>query len=153
LIVRVVFSSTNQHWKLCTWDQAIRSNWRAPTKQIILRPMRGTSPLTRERASGYFAVEACCERPLPTTRSVRFARNAINRIRGRASEDVSGTSVLEPVFYGEHEHHEASLDLLTQISEPDACCGAHGLVEVCSSMIWMPGRHRVGAETGIAVRG
>jgi predicted nucleic acid-binding protein len=59
------------------------------------------------------------------------------------------TSVLVPVFYGEHEHHEASLDLYSQLSKADAGCGAHTLVEVYSSLTRMPGRHRVSADQAL----
>ena len=59
------------------------------------------------------------------------------------------TSVLVPVFFGEHEHHEASLELFTQLSKDDACCAAHSLVEVYSSMTRMPGKHRVSADQAV----
>jgi len=59
------------------------------------------------------------------------------------------TSVLMPVFYGEHEHHEASLDLYVGLSKADACCGAHSLVEVYSPVSRMPGKHRVSADQAL----
>ena len=40
------------------------------------------------------------------------------------------TSVLVPVFYGDHEHHAASLDLFTKFPQKDVCCGTHSLLGV-----------------------
>ena len=48
------------------------------------------------------------------------------------------TSVLVPVFYGDHEHHTASLSLFLQFTKDDACCGAHTLVEIYSTLTRMP---------------
>lgn len=56
------------------------------------------------------------------------------------------TSVLVPVFYGNHIHHRASLDRFIQFDPSTGCCGAHSLVEVYSSLTRMPGRHRISAE-------
>jgi predicted nucleic acid-binding protein len=56
------------------------------------------------------------------------------------------TSVLVPVFYGDHVHHEASINLFLQFSETTGCCGAHSLAEVYSTLTRMPGRHRIGGE-------
>jgi predicted nucleic acid-binding protein len=56
------------------------------------------------------------------------------------------TSVLAPVFYGDHEHHRASLNLFAQLSPSTACCGAHSLAEVFATMTRMPGKHRVSGE-------
>jgi predicted nucleic acid-binding protein len=53
------------------------------------------------------------------------------------------TSVLVPVFYGEHVHHKASLELFIQFDRTTGCCGAHGLVEVFSTLTRMPGKHRI----------
>ena len=55
------------------------------------------------------------------------------------------TSVLIPVFYGDHTHHAASLDVFVQC-EMDGCCGAHSLAEVYSVLTRMPGKHRVSCE-------
>jgi hypothetical protein len=35
------------------------------------------------------------------------------------------TSVLVPVFYGDHIHHQASLALFIQFDRSTGCCGAH----------------------------
>ena len=40
------------------------------------------------------------------------------------------TSVLVPVFYGDHVHHQASLALFIQFDKSTGCCGAHSLAEV-----------------------
>jgi predicted nucleic acid-binding protein len=59
------------------------------------------------------------------------------------------TSVLVPVFYGDHVHHAASLDLFTKLSKKDVCCGAHSLLEVYSTLTRMPGKHRISSEQGM----
>src|ERR1019366_2931395 len=56
------------------------------------------------------------------------------------------TSVLVPVFYGDHIHHEASLELFIQFDKSTCCCGAHSLAEVYSTLTRMPGKHRISAE-------
>ena len=56
------------------------------------------------------------------------------------------SSVLVPVFYGDHVHHKASLDLFIQFDKSTGCCGAHSLAEVYSTLTRMPGKHRISAE-------
>jgi predicted nucleic acid-binding protein len=56
------------------------------------------------------------------------------------------TSVLVPVFYGDHIHHQPSLDLFIRFNRSNASCGAHSLAEVYSTLTRMPGRDRVSAE-------
>ncbi len=56
------------------------------------------------------------------------------------------TSVLIPVFYGDHVHHRASLDLFVQFDKATGCCGAHSLAEVYSTLTRMPGKHRISGE-------
>jgi predicted nucleic acid-binding protein len=56
------------------------------------------------------------------------------------------TSVLVPVFYGDHVHHQASLDLFIQFDKATGCCGAHSLAEVFSTVTGMPGKHRISGE-------
>ena len=56
------------------------------------------------------------------------------------------TSVLVAAFYGDHQHHALSLDLLTRLDRKDGGCGAHSLIEVYSTLTRMPGRHRVSGE-------
>jgi predicted nucleic acid-binding protein len=59
------------------------------------------------------------------------------------------TSVLVPVFYGDHVHHKASLDLFIQFDRSTGCCGAHSLAEVYSTLTRMPGKHRISAEQAL----
>ena len=56
------------------------------------------------------------------------------------------TSVLVPVFYGDHEHHAASMDVFTRHGKKEAACGAHSLVEVYSALTRMPGKHRISGD-------
>jgi predicted nucleic acid-binding protein len=56
------------------------------------------------------------------------------------------TSVLVPVFYADHVHHAASIDLFIRFDKTSGCCGAHSLAEVYSTLTRMPGRHRISAE-------
>lgn len=53
------------------------------------------------------------------------------------------TSVLVPVFYGNHVQHRASLDLFIQFDKATGCCEAHSLAEVYSTLTRMPGKHRI----------
>lgn len=59
------------------------------------------------------------------------------------------TSVLVPVFYGNHVHHSASLDLFIRFDKSTGCCGAHSLAEVYSTLTRMPGKHRISAEQAL----
>jgi predicted nucleic acid-binding protein len=63
------------------------------------------------------------------------------------------TSVLVPVFYGDHVHHQASLALFIQFDKSTGCCGAHSLVEVYSTLTRMPGKHRISGEQAILLIG
>lgn len=54
--------------------------------------------------------------------------------------------MLVPVFYGDHSHHTASLELFIQFDKSNGCCGAHSLAEVYSTLTRMPGKHRVSGE-------
>jgi predicted nucleic acid-binding protein len=56
------------------------------------------------------------------------------------------TSVLVPVFYGDHLHHRASLDRFIRFDKSTGCCGAHSLAEVFSTLTRMPGKHRTSGE-------
>ena len=62
---------------------------------------------------------------------------------GRAPTGPFDTSVLVAVFYGDHEHHAASLSLFRQFTKAEACCGAHTLAEIYSTLTRMPGKYRV----------
>jgi predicted nucleic acid-binding protein len=59
------------------------------------------------------------------------------------------TSVLVPVFYGDHVYHRTSLALFIQFDRSSGCCGAHSLAEVFSTLTRMPGRHRPAATAHI----
>ena len=59
------------------------------------------------------------------------------------------TSVLVPVFYGDHIHHRASLALFIQFDKSTGCCGAHSLAEVFSTLTRMPGKHRISGEQAV----
>lgn len=55
------------------------------------------------------------------------------------------TSVLIPLFYGDHQHHEASIGAVERLQPGERFCGSHNLLEVYSSLTRMPGRFRVSA--------
>jgi predicted nucleic acid-binding protein len=57
--------------------------------------------------------------------------------------------VLVPVFYGDHVHHQASLELFIQFDKSTGCCAAHSLAEVFSTLTRMPGKHRISGEQAI----
>jgi predicted nucleic acid-binding protein len=63
------------------------------------------------------------------------------------------TSVLVAVFYGDHIHHQASLQRFIQFDPSTACCGANSLGEVYSTLTRMPGRHRISAEQAMLFLG
>ncbi len=56
------------------------------------------------------------------------------------------TSVLVPVFYGDHVQHQDSLALFIQFDKSTGCCGAHSLAEVYATLTRMPGKHRISGE-------
>ena len=56
------------------------------------------------------------------------------------------TSVLIPVFFDDHIHHEASFALLQNASRTDSGCAAHSLAEIYSVVTRMAGKYRAGAE-------
>jgi predicted nucleic acid-binding protein len=51
--------------------------------------------------------------------------------------------VLVAVCYGDHQHHDASIEVFLEHSKVDGACAAHSLAEVCASVTRMPGRHRM----------
>jgi predicted nucleic acid-binding protein len=59
------------------------------------------------------------------------------------------TSVLVAVFYGDHVHHAASLDLFTRFEKTNIACAAHSLFEVYSVITRMPGKQRIGSEQAL----
>jgi len=56
------------------------------------------------------------------------------------------TSVLVATFYGDHEHHEPSIDVFLRYKKNEACCALHSLAEVYSSLTGMPGKDRASAD-------
>jgi len=50
------------------------------------------------------------------------------------------TSVLVPVFYRPHTHHQESMKLFLQADKQTACCGVHSLAELYSTVTRMPRR-------------
>lgn len=63
------------------------------------------------------------------------------------------TSVLVPVFYGDHQHHEASLEVFLAFEKHRVCCGVHSLAEVYASLTRMPGKHRISGEQAMLFLG
>jgi predicted nucleic acid-binding protein len=62
------------------------------------------------------------------------------------------TSVLVPVFYGDHVHHQRSLAAFVDCKKSNGGCGVHSLAEVFSTLTRMPGRHRIsGAQAMLFV--
>jgi predicted nucleic acid-binding protein len=59
------------------------------------------------------------------------------------------TSVLVPVFFGDHVHHRASLKLFIQFDKSNGCCGAHSLAEVYSTLTRMPGKQRISGDQAL----
>ncbi len=48
------------------------------------------------------------------------------------------TSVFVAAFWGGHENHRQSLDLLAAATVEDSCCGLHSLAEVYATMTALP---------------
>ena len=70
-------------------------------------------------------------------------------IAKHAAPDVKAfldTSVLVATFYGEHEHHEKSIGLLSQQKKSAGCTAAHCLAEVYSVVTGMPGKNRASPD-------
>ena len=63
------------------------------------------------------------------------------------------TSVLVPVFYGNHEHHAPSIAVFKRYSSRDASCAAHSLAEVYAALTRMPGRERISGEQAMLFLG
>ena len=57
------------------------------------------------------------------------------------------TSVLIPLFYGDHPHHDDSVRVLDNLGPDDIVLrGAHSLVETYSTRTRMPGNYRTSAD-------
>jgi predicted nucleic acid-binding protein len=56
------------------------------------------------------------------------------------------TSILIPLFYGDHPHHQAGIQSIDRLESETGFCSAHGLVETYSSLTRMPGKYRATPE-------
>lgn len=63
------------------------------------------------------------------------------------------TSVLVPALLDEHPHHAASLAALLRANEKNACCAAHSLAEVYSTLTRLPRTHRVSGDQAMLFLG
>jgi predicted nucleic acid-binding protein len=63
------------------------------------------------------------------------------------------TSVLVPTFYGDHEHHEASMALFLRQKKQSGFTAAHCLAEVYSVLTGMPGKDRVSPDEALLFLG
>jgi predicted nucleic acid-binding protein len=59
------------------------------------------------------------------------------------------TSVLVPVFSGDHVHHSASKAAFIEGNRQDRSCGAHSLAEFYSALTGFPGKQRVDANDAL----
>lgn len=59
------------------------------------------------------------------------------------------TSVLVATFYGDHQHHDASITLFTRLNTESGCTAAHCLAEVYAVLTGMPGKDRVSPEEAL----
>jgi len=59
------------------------------------------------------------------------------------------SSVLIPVFYRDHIHHEASLKVFEIAQKKDSCCAVHSLAEVYSTMTRLPGKYRLNGDQAL----
>jgi len=56
------------------------------------------------------------------------------------------SSVLVPVFYGDHPRHQTSLAVVLAFQRKQAACAAHSLAEVYSTLTRLPLKPRISAE-------
>jgi predicted nucleic acid-binding protein len=59
------------------------------------------------------------------------------------------TSVLIPVFLGDHPHHSASIALFSSCEPATARCAAHSLAELYSTLTRLPASHRASPDKAI----
>lgn len=59
------------------------------------------------------------------------------------------TSVLVATFYGDHEHHQPSLDLFLEQKKSTGCTAAHCLVELYAVVTGMPGKARASPDEAL----
>ena len=63
------------------------------------------------------------------------------------------TSVLVATFYAHHQFHQPSIDLFLRFKKNEACCGAHSLAEIYSSLTGRTGRERVNGDEAMLFLG
>ena len=63
------------------------------------------------------------------------------------------SSVLVAAFYANHQFHPPSIDLLLRFRRKEACCGAHSLGEIYSSLTGRTGRERVSGDEAMLFLG
>jgi predicted nucleic acid-binding protein len=63
------------------------------------------------------------------------------------------TSVLIATFYAHHQFHKPSIDLFLRFKKNEACCGAHSLAEVYSSLTGRTRRERVSGDEAMLFLG
>jgi AbrB family looped-hinge helix DNA binding protein len=116
-------------------------------ERITLRPHRGSGPLAKEQGvwvlrTGQPLLASTTDDVLQRIREGRdLGQLGIGGVKG-----FLDTSVLVPVFYADHAHHQASLALFVRLSASTGCCGAHSLAEVYATLTRMPGKHRISGE-------
>ena len=59
------------------------------------------------------------------------------------------TSVLIPAFLEDHEHHGASFAVFLEADKKHACCAAHSLAEVYSTLTRLPAPHRLSGDQAL----
>lgn len=59
------------------------------------------------------------------------------------------TSVLVPVFLADHPHHAACMELFSKCEPLTACCAAHSVAELYSTLTRIPAPHRASPEQAI----
>jgi len=108
-------------------------------EHLTLRPVRGTGPLSKEQGFGYFEPESPCLPAPPMSYWSESGRNATSptsarapaRAPSRARQEPGKSPVKDhesllrylgpgPVFYGDHVHHRASLELFVQFDKSTA---------------------------------
>ena len=116
---------------------------------VMLHPVRSSSPLHKKR--GVWVYRSGRKLPAAVTDKVLADRgmSVTDRIGGNSLKAFLDTSVLVAAFYEEHQHHEASLDLFLRFEKNEACCAAHSLAEVYSTLTGMPGRDRVNGDEAL----
>ena len=63
------------------------------------------------------------------------------------------TSVSIATFYVHHQFHQPSIDLIVRFKKNEACCGAHSLAEIYSSLTGRTGRECVGGAEALLFLG